>query len=269
MNSRLPLTLACLFTLVAYCPVVAQTVLFDFESGDGQGWGSFGPVTTDSGAWPFGSDGFGRFHTGDFDMVGWGMVDVSPLNAPLLDLSGFSGISVDAQFHSVVGYPEYSGHTMLDIGLGFGPGAAIEYYAPPVTLTDSFQTFEVSFASMQLGQDADLTLAIIKLRFLNDDLNSGIGQLDYDQIIGLPIVDVDGDYNGDGEVDAADYVVWRKNDGLQEGYDTWRAHFGQTAGSGAGSNSAVPEPASSTLLLLAAGGLFVIPRGRMAAKNRC
>ena len=48
---------------------------------------------------------------------------------------------------------------------------------------------------------------------------------------GLP-----GDYNNDGTVDAADYVVWRKNDGTQGGYDTWRANFGQPLpGSGSGS----------------------------------
>ncbi len=40
-----------------------------------------------------------------------------------------------------------------------------------------------------------------------------------------------GDYNGDGEVDAADYVVWRKtNLNGQAGYDTWRANFGSTGG---------------------------------------
>jgi T5SS/PEP-CTERM-associated repeat protein len=38
-----------------------------------------------------------------------------------------------------------------------------------------------------------------------------------------------GDYNGNGTVDAADYVVWRKNDGTQAGYDTWRANFGASA----------------------------------------
>jgi hypothetical protein len=63
-----------------------------------------------------------------------------------------------------------------------------------------------------------------------------------------------GDYNHNGVVDAADYVVWRKGLGTtytQADYDIWRAHFGQTAGSGAGTvaNTAVPEPA--TLLLLA------------------
>jgi T5SS/PEP-CTERM-associated repeat protein len=65
-----------------------------------------------------------------------------------------------------------------------------------------------------------------------------------------------GDYNGDGAVDAADYVVWRKTDGSQEGYDTWRANFGATAGSGAGgaypANAAVPEPTCFALLFLAA-----------------
>jgi hypothetical protein len=54
---------------------------------------------------------------------------------------------------------------------------------------------------------------------------------------------------GNGAVDVADYVVWRK--GLRTIYtradfDLWRARFGQTAGSAAGSsvNAAVPEPAT-------------------------
>jgi hypothetical protein len=44
---------------------------------------------------------------------------------------------------------------------------------------------------------------------------------------------IEGDYNGDGSVDAADYVVWRKSniDG-QQGYDDWRTNFGSTGGAG-------------------------------------
>jgi hypothetical protein len=66
-----------------------------------------------------------------------------------------------------------------------------------------------------------------------------------------------GDYNSDGKVDAADYVVWRKTDGSQQGYDTWRNNFGAMAGSGAasaaaGAVAAVPEPASLMLLVFAA-----------------
>jgi hypothetical protein len=63
-----------------------------------------------------------------------------------------------------------------------------------------------------------------------------------------------GDYNGNGIVDAADYVVWRKDPasygGDPAGYNTWRTHFGQTAGSGSGASvhTAVPEPPTLALL---------------------
>ena len=67
-----------------------------------------------------------------------------------------------------------------------------------------------------------------------------------------------GDYNLNGVVDAADYVMWRKNPGgfPADAYATWRSHFGQTAGSGAGAiaNAAVPEPATMVLLTIAAAG---------------
>ncbi len=42
---------------------------------------------------------------------------------------------------------------------------------------------------------------------------------------------IPGDFNNNGIVDTADYVVWRNNDGTQAGYNLWRAHFGQTVGS--------------------------------------
>jgi hypothetical protein len=76
-----------------------------------------------------------------------------------------------------------------------------------------------------------------------------------------------GDYNGDGSADAADYVVWRKNDGTPEGYDTWRAHFGQTAGSGSGAsgNATVPEPAAMVMLIMVAAG-WCVRRSRALEK---
>jgi hypothetical protein len=73
---------------------------------------------------------------------------------------------------------------------------------------------------------------------------------------------VQADYNGNGVVDAGDYVVWRNGGPLQnevagttpgtvtpEDYDAWRARFGNNAGSGSG--GAVPEPATAALLVLA------------------
>jgi hypothetical protein len=68
-----------------------------------------------------------------------------------------------------------------------------------------------------------------------------------------------GDYNRNGIVDAADYVVWRKGLGTTftvADYNVWRLNFGQTFGSGAGldTNNAIPEPATLGLLMLAATG---------------
>jgi fibronectin-binding autotransporter adhesin len=76
---------------------------------------------------------------------------------------------------------------------------------------------------------------------------------------GLP-----GDFNQDGIVDAADYVVWRKNGGTVEEFNLWRDHFGDTLGSGGGaggggvsSNSArVPEPSAIALWAIALGVLY-------------
>ena len=44
--------------------------------------------------------------------------------------------------------------------------------------------------------------------------------------IEIPDVDLEGDYNDDNSVDAADYVVWRKN--ASQSYETWRTLFGQS-----------------------------------------
>jgi hypothetical protein len=92
---------------------------------------------------------------------------------------------------------------------------------------------------------------------------------------------VAGDYNRNGEVDAADYVLWRHTLGQtspdanppsvfgdmrangapsisgdmqmidEADYDYWLANFGKTVtGSGIGSGAAVPEPASAAIVLM-------------------
>lgn len=82
-----------------------------------------------------------------------------------------------------------------------------------------------------------------------------------------------GDYNGNGVVDAADYVVWRYSLGQMgaglaadgdrdnqidaDDYDVWKSQFGQVApgaGAGASVNVAAPEPATLALLMFAAAG---------------
>jgi hypothetical protein len=67
-----------------------------------------------------------------------------------------------------------------------------------------------------------------------------------------------GDFNDDGTVDGADYVVWRKGLGTiytQDDFNVWKSNFGATLGAGGSSsalNPAVPEPASLLLVALAA-----------------
>ena len=73
---------------------------------------------------------------------------------------------------------------------------------------------------------------------------------------------VQGDYNNNGTVDAADYVLWRNGGPLQNevdvpgtvnaaDYDAWRARFGNTSGSGTlAGGAAVPEPIAAALLLV-------------------
>lgn len=96
-----------------------------------------------------------------------------------------------------------------------------------------------------------------------DEYFSGTGIL----TVGPPILA--GDYNNDGVVNAADYVLWKKNIGQpsqtlpndttgviigQPQYDLWRSNFGSnTAVPGSGAvemTSAIPEPSSVALLML-------------------
>ncbi len=90
--------------------------------------------------------------------------------------------------------------------------------------------------------------------YVGDAASGDTGSLVFFTVYGFTVPA--GDFNGDGIADAADYVVWRKNDNTQVGYNGWRAQFGETAGSGAGAadaaNAAVPEPTSLALLFLAA-----------------
>jgi T5SS/PEP-CTERM-associated repeat protein len=82
-----------------------------------------------------------------------------------------------------------------------------------------------------------------------------------------------GDYNGNGVVDAADYIVWR-NSQAQEGpglaadadgdqivdvddYNFWRSRLGSVVSSGFGGSVSIPEPSAIALLVMAAAYLRV------------
>jgi hypothetical protein len=78
-----------------------------------------------------------------------------------------------------------------------------------------------------------------------------------------------GDFNGDGMVDAGDYITWRKGLGTTytpTDFETWRLNFGQISGSGGGSlldtlsGSNVPEPTALVLILISALGSLAFLR---------
>jgi hypothetical protein len=91
---------------------------------------------------------------------------------------------------------------------------------------------------------------------------------------------VNGDYNNNGIVDAADYVLWRSHLGqnfalpndttpgtvMQVDYTVWRNNFGASAsGNGAlVSGAEVPEPSSFMLLLIA---ISFLSRGRRLGRG--
>lgn len=122
---------------------------------------------------------------------------------------------------------------------------------------------------------ADATTAGKGLAFrISSDRDAGGGSSDV-AIDGwsLTLVEggLDGDYNFDGMVDAADYTVWRDTlgstvalnaDGDGSGeidagdYTVWESNYGASAST---STVSVPEPAS---LLVVAGALFCLPRRR-------
>jgi autotransporter-associated beta strand protein len=83
---------------------------------------------------------------------------------------------------------------------------------------------------------------------------------------------VAGDYNQDGVVTAADYVVWRDTfvGGNPDGYNTWRANFGTGSGAGTGAHTSasIPEPGTLTLLTLGAILLCGTVRQRNTVKRR-
>jgi hypothetical protein len=145
----------------------------------------------------------------------------------LIDLS-----SASADKLIVGGNLNLSNTDFLDVtGTGAGPTWVIATYGG--TLTGTFDNITSGYyANYGSGSNSQITLSLA------------------------------GDWNKDGKVDAGDYVAWRKNPaangGDPAGYNLWRANFGNSVGSGSGTNlggqTTVPEPASIVFVLLGAIG---------------
>src|SRR4051812_1432811 len=141
----------------------------------------------------------------------------------------------------------------------FGGGSALfSQTAAPLDGTPGSAIQSIRFSDYGTGSSADGS----KELFLDNLLITGTG--------------VTGDYNGNGIVDAADYVVWRKtsgqtgnglaadgngNNSVDAGdYTVWRTRFGSTSGAAAATAINVPEPTSRYPYLFALIFLIVASR---------
>jgi hypothetical protein len=125
------------------------------------------------------------------------------------------------------------------------------------------------FQGRDLPHTFQISVVIDNIRFCNDDLATCMAP---------PPEGVPGDFNDDGNVDAADYVIFRKYAGTMTAlpnddgiggtvgtahYDLWRDHFGESAPGAGTAAGAVPEP---SCLLLVLGGLTAFPLRRRVSR---
>lgn len=152
-----------------------------------------------------------------------------------------------------------------------GPGVGSDDYNFLVP-TSAFNTSDFSTFVLPLGTGSESSI-VTTFGFTNggDGLqNFGLSQLQIQadaatansglaiEIVRFSIVKIptlEGDYNSDGVVDAADYTVWRDGnspDDTQAGYDVWAANYGASNQPAAAS---VPEPTSVLILLSMIAGV--------------
>jgi endonuclease I len=148
--------------------------------------------------------------------------------------------------------------------------------------TAAFTTNLASFANLAAGASHVFTssfnvsavgtfLATYTLSLSDEDLSGATNNTMTLTLKG--IARLAGDFNGDGSVDAGDYLVWKRSFGQSvvvayagadgngnltidsSDYEVWRAHFGQTAsafGAGASLSGSIPEPATVRLAAISA-----------------
>jgi hypothetical protein len=154
---------------------------------------------------------------------------------------------------------------LVEIG-GAAPGAEYDqiHVADALNLDGMLSITLINGFAPQPGQSFDIldwtvlngTFAAIVLPAL-DGLAWDTSQLYTTGVLSIAAAALQGDYNNDGTVDAADYVVWRKNPSAfgddPAGYNLWRTNFGRTVSGGSNVLSAdvtVPEPATRLVLIL-------------------
>jgi T5SS/PEP-CTERM-associated repeat protein len=179
---------------------------------------------------------------GDYTLNNGGALEIE-----LASSGGVAGMDFDQL--EITGAANLGGDLIVSLSDGFAPALGAEFAILSArSVGGSFTTKNFSAAALVSGLDWEVLYNAnsVTLKVVEAELSA--------------------DYNSDREVDAADFVVWRKTNGSQSGYEAWRADFGGTAGgeSGVSANSAIPEPA--TLVLLSSFVALNLRRRRIAPR---
>ena len=174
-------------------------------------------------------------------------INPTPGSARFLGLGGevkYVGVAIDLQDAGYPGntYPTVNGPNDMDDPLNYWYG----------------------WIGVRITNEADATGEVVGYAYENQ-LGVAISAGDVGTPMGL-----DGDYNGNNIIDAADYTTWRDamtagatsltNDHTpgvvdESDFTYWRSHFGESLGAGSARSVAVPEPAS---IVMAAVGSFTL-----------
>jgi hypothetical protein len=206
----------------------------------------------------------------DFDPGLTGSWEITPTDSTGIGLSSFTNPIVDPEFIPLVENIKVQGTPL---------GALVSWTLP------NLNGFDVDGALVGILESVSgrqvYQSNLFPVQTTSFEAPAGILQPGVDYVWGIVLGDLEGDhaenasnafsepfrytiagdFNTDGTVDAADYVVWRKNfNGDQAKYDAWRTNFGTSLGIGSGSagyrlgasveplSPAVPEPATVLLL---------------------
>jgi hypothetical protein len=186
--------------------------------------------------------------------------------------------------------------TVLGIDFGATPGANSLVWVSSQFMEGSYPVtnFEIGTDSLQLGTNGDFTDELLAKITINgiaySAMDPGNGSPYWNQDLDLFVQffnvpdGLEGDYNENGSVDAADYTVWRNRFGTNfdlpnraqgitgpvssDDYDTWKSNFGNgNLGSGAVDGPAVPEPGSIVLCLFASMAAIVAAGGARSSRG--
>ncbi|MEX2171045.1 MAG: PEP-CTERM sorting domain-containing protein [Pirellulales bacterium] len=216
-----------------------------------------------------------------------GTLDVETFNGNLTQLGGTLAPGNSLGVTQVTGNYALDGGTIAIELAGLVQGDEFDFVevlgnfdiangALDVSLIDDFvlgagQQFEIiAVGGTQTGVFSDLPEGELVGNFNGLDLFVTYQAGDGNDI--ALFTNLEGDFNGNGIVDAADYTVWR--DGLggafdQQDYGQWKQNFGATSGAtgSASEHTAVPEPATLGLLMLAIFGML-LSRDHRVLMNR-